>query len=102
MVYFSLQLAVHLQGRWGKESTQGLEPATEGCSLSMVSQPALLWLQEHQLGAVTARAELGPPTSIINQECVPQACPQENLMGAFFSIDIISFQMTSIACVKLT
>lgn len=43
-------------------------------------------LQDHQPRGGTARSDLGPPTSLINQENGPQACPHADLMEAFSQV----------------
>ena len=47
--------------------------------LSLVSYST----QDHLPRDSTAHSEMGPPTSLINQENVPQACSQVNLLEAF-------------------
>jgi hypothetical protein len=56
--------------------------------------------QNHLAGDGTAHSGLGP-TSNINQKNAPQISLQASLMEAFFSVEVLSSQVT-LVCVKLT
>lgn len=44
--------------------------------------------QQHQPRSGTAQSKLDPPVSSSNQENALQACPQANLVGALYRVDI--------------
>lgn len=44
--------------------------------------------QHHQPRGGTAQSKLDPPISNTNQENALQACPQANLVGALYQVDI--------------
>ena len=51
------------------------------CSHGLLSLPFIA--QDLQPKSGSAHSELVPPTSVINQENAPQACPQAHLVGHF-------------------
>lgn len=46
----------------------------------------LILSQDHLPGDGTNHGGLGPHISIISEDNAPQACPQANLVGAFFQV----------------
>jgi hypothetical protein len=45
--------------------------------------------QDYKPRSGTTHSELDPPTPIINEENVPQACLQANWWGHFFSLTLL-------------
>lgn len=82
--YFILQPVVHRPGKSEQElrAEADVEDAEECYHLAGSS-----WLLTapwaNSLGAAPPTLELGPPTLIISQESVPQACPWVSPVGAF-------------------
>jgi hypothetical protein len=92
-------------GITGQAHKAGTEAeAMEGCCLLACSHGLLSLLlhptQDHLLIHGFTHSELGLFTAIVNQENVPQTCPQANPRG-LFSGEALSFQM-ALTCVKLT
>ena len=73
-----------MEGRNLEAGTEA-EIIAEHCLLDYIlwfTQPAFLYNPEHLPRNGTAHSGLCPPTSIINQENILQACLQANLMEA--------------------
>jgi hypothetical protein len=57
--------------------------------------------QDYQPKDVTTDSQLGQLTSIANEENALQGCPQVSLVGAFYQLWLLFFQMI-LALVRLT
>lgn len=51
-------------------------------------QPIFLQPHGDQPASVTAHSDLGPPTSILNQDDAPQTCSQASVVRAFSQLQL--------------
>lgn len=104
-VYFDLHLVVHhlrgvragTQGRTRKVGTEA-EAVEESCSLYCSTgrvQPVFLCTPGLPSQRSTIRNELVPPTLTANYRNVSQACPQTNLVKAFYQLWVSRWHQTT-------